>query len=162
MTLLEKIDAVLFCLYNHSGDNPNHAKIKEWLKDQPIDAGEIEDCLLHLFRLKYIYCEVGGQRAGEYYDIPSAHYLISFEGKLFIERKGGFVNEHRDYLLLHQYRETLERLRRQNETRLAAWTIVLAVGTVALFGWEVWKYFVFEGHWRLLLPFLDSGDEIAF
>src|SRR5580692_1693238 len=111
MTILEKMDTVLFCLNAHSGENPNHTKLEHWLKDKPIDKGEIEDCLLHLYRIKYMYCEVGGQRDGNYYDIPDAHYLISFEGKVYIEQYGGFVNARR-------IRESAERVRDERDRRL--------------------------------------------
>jgi hypothetical protein len=139
MTILEKMDAVLFCLNEHSGENPNHAKIENWLKDKPIDKGEIGDCLLHLHRIKYIYCEIGGNRDSPYYDIPDAHYLISFEGKVFIDYRGGFVKA-------RKIRESAEKVRDDRDRLLVRGTWRVAGGAIALVVWEMLKYFVREGH----------------
>lgn len=70
-------------LYALSGDNPDFKLIKEGLSKEPIDEGEIRDCLLHLYWEKFIYCEVDGKRTADYSDAPNAHYLISFIGKFF-------------------------------------------------------------------------------
>ena len=51
MTILNKLDDVLECLFKISGDNPDFAKIENWLKEnnRQIERGEIQDCLLYLY-----------------------------------------------------------------------------------------------------------------
>lgn len=139
MTLLQKIDAVLDCLYLHSAEDPNFAKIQNWLKDKEIDKGEIEDCLLHIYRRKHIYCEVHGQRNSDFYDLPDAHYLISFEGKLFKTTVGGYERE-------HQINESDRATRDVRDRLLVRGTWWVAGGAIALVVWEMLKYFVLEGH----------------
>lgn len=93
MTLLEKIDSVLKCLYDHSGENPNSELIRSKLKDFPIDIGEIRDILMKLTIDGLIYCEINGQIGTVFYD--NARYLISFEGKFFYETVGSFSEKMR-------------------------------------------------------------------
>ena len=78
MDLLSKRDLVLGWLYVHSGENPSFISIRAALPKEDIDDGEILDCLLHLHRDKYIYCEVNGNRDCIYTDRADAHYLINF------------------------------------------------------------------------------------
>jgi hypothetical protein len=91
MLLLEKIDAVLEALYDHSGDNPNFPLLEEWLQNKKIDKGEIRDILIKLGKEGLIYFEGGGDMNVEYSDY--GHYLISFDGKMFWETEGGFKNK---------------------------------------------------------------------
>jgi hypothetical protein len=151
MTLLEKIDLVLGWLYINSGTNPTFQDISKALKDKGIDLGEIQDCLLHLYRKKLIYCEFLGNRDSQYTDDQGAHYLISFKGKLFWETTGGFKERARlEQIKINSLEEQNRRMERNDEqlvtwtenlanrTRdLTNWTKVVGIGAVGLVVWEI-------------------------
>ena len=146
MTLLDKIDTILNCLYTHSGENPDFAKIQKWLSDKPeIEKGDIEDCLLHLHRNKYIYCEFMGNRDYIYIDSPQAHYLISFEGKVFIE-SGGYQQKATDAASENTRVDAVEAFQHAQAWRLNRLTAWIAGGTIALAVIELWKM-ALEYHW---------------
>ena len=90
MNWLKKMDTVLLCMYGHSDQNPTFVMYQDWLKDQPIDKGELEDILLYLHREHMIYCERGGDRTHPWVEGADVKYLISCKGKLFWEGVGGF------------------------------------------------------------------------
>jgi hypothetical protein len=148
MILLEKIDAVLGCLYEHSGENPDIDLILKWLQDSEIDLGEIQDCLLHLHKEGYIYCELLRDRNHSYTDVPGAHYLISFKGKFFWETVGGYQEQHKKEQITNAALEAQNQRMERNEARLVGWTrnlfwgtIAVAVGAIGLVIWEMWHYY---------------------
>jgi len=132
MTIIEKLDAVLECLYKISGDNPDFNKIEIWLTENKkvVHTGEIQDCLLYLHNERYIYCEYMGDRTAGYIDSPNAHYLINVNGKYLYETIGGFVkkteNENDEKALI----KTIQI--RQKEIAQLVWyaTLAIAVGTL--------------------------------
>lgn len=93
MTWLGKMDAVLNCLYEHSGDNPRFTDLQEWLNGQPIEKGELQDITLYFYNEGLMYLEYGGDRNHKYYEHQDSRYLISSSGKTFWEETGGFVNQ---------------------------------------------------------------------
>lgn len=119
MTLLEKIDAVLETLYIHSGENPTFPLLQEWLAPSGIEKGEIEDCLLHLYKEGLIYCEFAGDRTAYYTELGGAHYLISFKGKFFWETIGGYKRQ-------HEISVNDERIKNNREKYLSRGTVWLA------------------------------------
>ena len=94
------MDLVLEKLYTESGHNPTMKKLEEWLAKKDIHIGEIQGITLHLYREKYIYCEVGGNRDAPYDD--NGRFLISCAGKLFWENERGF----KDYFQKTCYRSS--------------------------------------------------------
>lgn len=131
MTWLEKMDTVLQCMYDHSGENPTMAMYEAWLKDVPIDKGEIQDILLYLWREQMIYCEYEGNRNSLWIEGYNVHYLIGCKGKLFLEGVGGFESQNR--------RDT----RRANLQSWQTWAIAGGTVLAGLYGLiEVVKYIV--------------------
>jgi len=93
MTWLEKMDAVLECLFALKANNPNFEDLQSWLKANypEVDKGEIEDITLYLWREQMMYFETGGKRLAEYNDLDqNGRYLISCKGKLLYDGDGGF------------------------------------------------------------------------
>jgi len=88
MEWVDKMDAVLKVLYTKSGVNPTMEKLCDWLIEYKIDIGEVQDITLHLYREKFLYCEVDGDRNANYWD--NGRFLISCAGKLFWENEKGF------------------------------------------------------------------------
>lgn len=140
MEWVDKMDAVLQTLYYKSGDNPDMDKLRAWLPNE-IDIGEIQDITLHLYREKYIYCEVNRDRNADYWD--KGRFLISCAGKLFWENEKGFK-------VYFKKVATENGEKALNELRMIRWTKRLTVATyvaVALIvGWEIWKFWYERNH----------------
>lgn len=93
MTWLEKMDAVLECLYTLKANNPSLDDLRSWLKANyiEVDDGEILDITLYLWREQMMYFETGGNRLAVYNDLDEkGKYLISCKGKLLWDGEGGF------------------------------------------------------------------------
>ena len=120
MTWLEKMDAVLKCLFALKANNPKFEDLQSWLKANypEVDKGEIEDITLYLWREQMMYFETNGKRLSEYNDLdPNGRYLISCKGKLLYEGEGGFGKREQ---------------RKIRAATLQFWqTWAIAVGTVA-------------------------------
>lgn len=154
MTLLEKIDAVLEWLYINSGTNPTFQDISKGLADKKIDLGEIQDCLLHLYRDKYIYCEFLGNRDSEFVDDRGAHYLVSFKGKYFWETEKGYAEQVRLEQIKSDFLSAQTQRTERNEEQLVTWTRnlanrtqdltfwtrLVAIGAIGLVLWEIVAY----------------------
>lgn len=84
------MDKVIEILYKNSGNAPTFEKIETWLKPFDIEKGEIQDCLLYLYKEGYIYCETEGNRFAEYKDTPKANYLLNFKGKRLYEDENNY------------------------------------------------------------------------
>lgn len=140
MEWVDKMDAVLFQLYDKSGQSPTMEKLRGWLPDE-IDIGEIQDITLHLYREKYIYCEVNGYRDSNYDDL--GRFLISCAGKLFWENEKGFK-------IYFQKLATEASEKVANDLRLVRWTKRLTWATLIaaalIVGWEMIKFFYYEHH----------------
>ena len=94
MTWLQKMDAVLECLYALQADNPVFEDLEKWLSPRypKVEKGQIQDVTLYLWREQMMYFERGGLRTADYDDRdPKARYLIACKGKLFWDSIGGFV-----------------------------------------------------------------------
>jgi hypothetical protein len=128
MTWPEKIDAVIDCLYQRSGDNPTFSLIEERLKSKGVEKGEIRDILLYLYRREFIYCEVEGDRDHAYSDLGEAHYLINAKGKLFKEANG-FAGESRS--------ETRKERQEKLQIQFNRWVTIATVITMLLGIWQV-------------------------
>lgn len=143
MEWVDKMDLVLETLYTKSGDNPTMQKLDNWLAKKDIDIGEIQDITLHLYRQKYMYCEVNKNRNAPYDD--EGRFLISCAGKLFWENEKGF----RIYFkrLADEKQANADQTQRmeRNEERLALWTVRLTWATflaaTLIVGWEMLKTF---------------------
>lgn len=132
MTWLEKMDAVLNCLFALKSNNPKFEDIQSWLKANypEVDKGEIEDITLYLWKEQMMYFETNGKRLSEYDDLNSnGRYLISCKGKMLYEGEGGF------------------RKREQRKIRAATlqfWqTWAIAIGTVLAGAYglvEIWQF----------------------
>lgn len=133
MTWLEKMDAVLECLFALKANNPTFEDLQSWLKAKypEVDKGEIEDITLYLWREQMMYFETNGKRLSEYNDLDvKGRYLISCKGKLLYEGEGGFCKSEK---------------RKIRAAKLQSWqTWAIAVGTIlgGLYGLlEFLKYF---------------------
>jgi hypothetical protein len=144
MNWLKKMDAVIRTLYTISGNNPDFPLIMQSLQGTKIDEGEVRDILLYLYRKGFIYCEYSGDRDYKYTDLVNTHYLISCEGKLFWESRGGFEEKDKKDKLDLQTVELDLRRRIANERMLSRGTIWLAVGTFLLVFVEV------VIHWKMI------------
>lgn len=133
MTWLEKMDAVLLCLYKLSGDNPRFTDVEKWINENypnQVDKGEIQDITLYFYNEKLMYLEYGGDRTHKYYEHQDSRYLINCKGKLFWENVGGFKQQ--------KLNDTTERNRVQKiqsdqlllSRRVAALTAWIAGGTI--------------------------------
>lgn len=141
MEWVDKMDLVFEKLYTESGHAPTMAKLEDWLAKKDIHKGEIEDITLHLYREKYMYCCVNGNRNADYKD--EGMFLISCAGKLFWENEKGFK--------IYFTKLATQKARKEaNEIRLTKWTKRLTLATyvaVALIvGWELAKFYYYEGH----------------
>jgi hypothetical protein len=119
MTWLEKMDAVLECLFALKANNPKFEDFQSWLKANypEVDKGEIQDITLYLWKEQIIYFESNGNRLAEYNDLDAnGHYLINCKGKLLYEGEGGFNKKQK---------------RKTRAASLQFWqTWAIAVGTV--------------------------------
>src|SRR5207249_7424239 len=118
MTWLEKMDSVLQCMYDHSGENPTMEMYETWLKHKLIHKGEIQDILLYLHKEQMIYCDRGGDRTHAYVEGSDVKYLISCKGKLFLESVGGFDKQNQNRV--KEIKDISDRNKRmeRNEQRL--------------------------------------------
>ncbi|HTC00066.1 MAG TPA: hypothetical protein VK705_05240 [Ferruginibacter sp.] len=121
--------------------------IQEALKETEIEKGEIQDCLLHLYRVGQIYCEFGGDRNHPYIDHENAHYLINFKGKVFLDTIGGYEAEYNSFQQQARDKADLDRKGLNNQVRLNILTLLLAVGTLGYLFWSM-RFFLFHLlHW---------------
>jgi hypothetical protein len=93
MEWLDKIDAVMDCVYTWSGKNPTFDFIADKLKHLHIDDGEIQDILLFFYQENQIYCVLDEERTIPFTDSKKAHYLINARGKIFWEQNKGYKKE---------------------------------------------------------------------
>lgn len=134
MQWLKKMDAVLHCLNELKGDNPNLDDIIKWLKiNYPvIETGEIQDITLYLWKEEFMYFETNGNRLAVYNDNDkSGHFLITCKGKLFIEGEGGF------------YKREKKKSQTASLQFWQTWAIVLGTVFGGLYGvFEIFNYFI--------------------
>jgi hypothetical protein len=154
MELLERLDTVLTWLSTYSHTNPNFDQIKEGLLAHKLTDGEIDDCLKKLHKDEYLYFmhdnkeqPVISDVIGETYN-RDLNYLITFDGKIFIRIKGGYVKKQEMEDLEQQKTKDDLALRKRNDHRLVTGTFLVAVGAIGLIVWEMIKTFWFE-HPRL-------------
>jgi len=132
MRYIQKMDIILKCLYDISGDNPTFDKILNKIKDRKIEKGELEDCLLHFYKEGFIYCELNKDRNHEYIDSPDAHYLVSCKAKLFLETNVSFEKEFESLIQEKKWEKNLMERGEKNQERLNSLTGWLAIGTFVL------------------------------
>ena len=156
MIWLEKMDLVLQCLYDHSGENPRFTDLQEWLKNKDIEKGEIQDITLYLYREQMMYLEFGGDRTQKYFENIDSRYLISCKGKLFWEGIGGFDKQNQNRLKeLKEVNDRNQRMERNEESLvtwtqnltnrtsdLTFWTRLVAIGAIGLVAWEIIAFFL--------------------
>jgi len=140
MEWVDKMDLVFEKLYVESGHAPTMQKLNNWLSKKDIEIGEIQDITLHLYRDKYIYCCVNGDRNANYKD--DGIFLMSAAGKLFWENERG-------YKAYFQKLATEKAEKVANDLRLVRWTKRLTVATILaatlIVAWEAYKTFCLEG-----------------
>ncbi len=133
MTWVEKMDAVLKCLFALKANNPKFEDLQSWLKANypEVDKGEIEDITLYLWREQMMYFETNGKRLSEYNDLdPNGRYLISCKGKLLYEGEGGFGKREQ------------RKIRAANLQFWQTWAIAIGTVLAGAYGLvEIWKFF---------------------
>lgn len=132
MTWIQKMDAVLKSLYEHSGDNPRFSDLQEYLKDLPISKGELQDVTLYFYNEGLMYSEYGGDRTHQYSEHYDVRYLLSCKGKLFWEDIGGFEQQKTKASIESDRVKNLESSQQKLMSRLNLLTFWVAAGTVAL------------------------------
>ncbi len=86
LTLVQKFDAVLFSLYELSGQRPTFNRIMAFLreKNKKVHRGEIWDIFIKMRREGLLHPEVGAIHLNRMEILN----LITFEGKMMYEKKG--------------------------------------------------------------------------